>query len=273
MSSQPPRMSVKEIINNGDRIHIIGYIRVSTDDQAGGIETQKAVIRKKIEETESKYPEVNYHLVDFIVDEGVSGDSDPEYRDGFSELLTRITLSQGTGKPIKEVWVQNSDRIARNVDFLGHARVILKRLKCMLQDCSQEVQLPGEGQTKGVLLTRILDAMAEQELLKYREKAREGRERRVEEGKAITRPPLGYKVDQETEKIVVDEETKQIVKEIYDAYYHNGALPTQLANHYKLSRARVYYILRNRIYTTGEIRYGRHKQYTEPICPEFEKYQ
>ncbi len=252
---------------------ILGYVRVSTGDQAGGIETQKQVIISKIHEVEEKFPTISYEIVDFIIDENISGDSDILSRDGFNQMVSLIKTFQGSANLITEIWVQSRDRIARDVDLLGYATYTLKRLGCIIQDCTQDVALLGKEDTREKLLTRIFDALSEQELSRYREKARLGRERRVKSGQAITRPPLGYRINPETKKIVVDETKKQIVREIFEAYFIHNILPSQLSSHYKLSRSTIYNILKNKIYTTGEIKYGRFKQHTEPICSDFAQFQ
>lgn len=270
-----PHKSVKDKVINSSDEHcrqIIGYIRVSTADQAGGVETQKKFILDKIKEVEERNPNITYSIVEFIVDESVPGDTDIDSRKGFSQLLSLIQLYKGSGKPIKEVWVQNRDRIARDVDLLGYASYTLRKYGCYIQDCSQDISPLEQENNREKLITRIFDAMSEQELIKYREKARLGRERRVHSGKAITRPPLGYKIDTSTNSIIIDEEKESIIRGIYEAYYKQNALPSQIASHYNMSKSTVYYILKNKIYSTGEIRYGKFTQKTEPICPEYNEY-
>ena len=262
-----PHKSVKDkVMNSSDEQcrQIIGYIRVSTADQAGGVETQKKLILDKIKEVEERNPNITYSIVEFIVDENVPGDTDIDSRKGFSQLLSLIQLHKGSGKPIKEVWVQNRDRIARDVDLLGFASYTLRKYGCYIQDCSKDISPLEQENNREKLITRIFDAMSEQ--------ARLGRERRVHSGKAITRPPLGYKIDTSTNSIIIDEEKESIIRGIYEAYYKQNALPSQIASHYNMSKSTVYYILKNKIYSTGEIRYGKFTQKTEPICPEYNEY-
>src|SRR3954453_2736111 len=88
--------------------NVVGYIRVSTEEQAAtghGLEVQERAIRSFCESQD-------YDLVEIISDAGVSGAKRPEDRDGFRRVLE---LAAAGGFSILLVW--KFDRLARNPLF------------------------------------------------------------------------------------------------------------------------------------------------------------
>lgn len=235
-------------------VHAVGYLRVSTDEQSSGIETQKAVINQYIDELESKDPAVQRYVSKFFVDENVSGDSDPEFRTGFKNLLDYINKSKQTNS-VNEVWVQTRDRLSRDIDYLGHITILLKR---------ENIQICAVDDDKEEIVRRVKDILGAEELKKYREKAREGRKRRIKEKKAMTRAPFGYKINGEG-RLEIDEEKRLIVEQIFSMIDQGVRIKT-IAERFNLSQSGIYYIRNNAIYRTGEVRWGGKVVYTvEPI--------
>ncbi len=190
-----------------------------------------------------------------FVDENVSGDSDPEFRTGFKQMLSYIKDCMLTDNPVNEVWVQTRDRLSRDIDYLGHITILLKRANvtiCSVEDDKEEI------------VRRVRDILGAEELKKYREKAKEGRSRRIRDEKAMTRAPFGYKIDQDG-KFIVDEEKRIIVQQIF-AMIKQGVRIKTIAERFGLSQSGVYYIRNNPIYQTGEVKWGSKVVYkVEPL--------
>ncbi|MHA1865617.1 MAG: recombinase family protein [Candidatus Heimdallarchaeaceae archaeon] len=217
-------------------INVICYLRVSTADQESGLGTQEEVIRQKIKS-------VGYrHIIETFIDEEVSGDSHVEERPGFKKMLEFIRTynKNNAGDPIREVWVQTRDRISRQVDMLGYATVILR---------SFGVEIRATEESQEQLVTRIYDILGEEELKKYREKRKYGIKRRIGEQKIMSRPPLGYKI--ENGKLVVDEEMRPKLIEIFQMFEDNATMST-ISNKFGIPRSTLAYMRKNPIYRTGE---------------------
>lgn len=86
----------------------VGYVRVSTDEQASigyGMEAQEKAIRAFAESQ-------GYELIDVIKDAGISGATKPEDRPGFLKVLQ---LAEKKAFSVLLVW--KFDRLARNLAY------------------------------------------------------------------------------------------------------------------------------------------------------------
>ncbi|MHA1667477.1 MAG: recombinase family protein [Candidatus Heimdallarchaeaceae archaeon] len=217
-------------------VNVVIYVRVSTADQESGRDTQIDVINKKISS-------VGYrHVLETFIDEDVSGDSHVEERPAFRKMLEYIRThnSQHPEDPIREVWVQTRDRIAREVDMLGYASVVLR---------SVGVEIRATEESEELLVTRIYDLLGEEELKKYKQKRMYGIKRRIQEQKIMSRPPFGYKI--QNGKLVVDEEVRPKLVEIFQMFEDNVTMST-ISNKYNIPRSTLAYLRKNPIYRTGE---------------------
>ena len=231
-------------------IPVLIYSRASTNDQESGISTQIDVVTKKIES-------LGYRsIIKTFTDEGVSGDISPEERPAFKELLnfTKDFNLQNPSGPIKEVWVQTRDRIARDVDYLGYATILLRKL------C---VEILSTEDNDSNLKKRIYDVLGEEELIKTRLKSEQGIERRLKEEKVMSRAPYGYKIIDG--KLVVDEELRPLIIEIFRMFDNNYSY-SKISHKVKIPTSTLSYMLRNPIYRTGEYLFRAKLAYrVEPI--------
>ena len=231
-------------------IPVLVYSRASTNDQESGINTQIDVITKKIESLGFR------SIIKTFTDEGVSGDILPEERPAFQEMLDFIQHSKNINpeQSIKEVWVQTRDRIARNVDYLGYATILLRKL------C---VEIHSTKDDDSNLKKRIYDVMGEEELRKTRLKSEQGIERRLKEEKVMSRAPYGYKIIDG--KLVVDEELRPLIIEIFRMFDNNSSY-SRIGHKFKLPTSTLSYMVRNPIYRTGEYLFrGKVAYRVEPI--------
>ena len=225
-------------------VNVVTYVRVSTADQESGRDTQFDVIDKKIKT-------VGYrHILEQFIDEDVSGDSHVEERPGFKRMLKFISdyNSQKPEDPIREVWVQTRDRISREVDMLGYATILLR--------------------SKGVEIraTEESEEIGEEELKKYRQKRMYGIKRRIQDEKIMSRPPIGYKI--ENGKLIIDEEMRPKLVEIFQMFEDNVTMST-ISNKYDIPRSTLAYLRKNPIYKTGEYYWkGKMVYQVEPIIKE-----
>ena len=107
------------------------YVRTSTTDQESSLETQVDVMERKIKTLGWR------NIVESFVDEGVPGDSYFEEGPAFKAMTSFIEYfnKQNPRDPIKEVWVQTRDSIARDVvcwvmlrSFLRNSEQVLVHL-------------------------------------------------------------------------------------------------------------------------------------------------
>ncbi len=234
-------------------VNVVTYVRVSTADQESGRDTQSDVIEKKIQS-------IGYrHILEHFIDEDVSGDSHVEERPGFKNMLNFIAThnAQRPEDPIREVWVQTRDRISREVDMLGYASVLLR---------SKGVEIRATEESEEMLVTRIYDLLGEEELKKYRQKRMYGIKRRIQDQKIMSRPPIGYKI--ENGKLVIDEEMRPKLVEIFQMFEDNVTMST-ISNKYDIPRSTLAYLRKNPIYRTGEYYWkGRIVYQVEPVIKD-----
>jgi len=236
-------------------IPILVYSRASTNNQESGISTQIDVITKKIESLGFR------SIIKTFIDEGVSGDISPEERPAFKELLkfTKDFNLQNSSGPIKEVWVQTRDRIARDVDYLGYTAILLRKL------C---VEILSTEDDDSNLKKRIYDVMGEEELRKTRLKSEQGIERRLKDEKVMSRAPYGYKIIEG--KLVVDEELRSLIIEIFRMFDNNYSY-SRISHKFKIPTSTLSYMVRNPIYRTGEYLFrGKVAYRVEPIIGTLE---
>jgi len=234
-------------------LNVIVYIRVSTADQTSGRDTQEDVIGKKIKS-------IGYrHVLETFIDEDVSGDSHVEERPGFKQMINFI-IDYNRSRPedpVREVWVQTRDRISREVDMLGYASVVLR---------SNGVEIRATEESDEMLVTRIYDLLGEEELKKYRQKRMYGIKRRIQDNKIMSRPPIGYKI--EDGKLIIDEEMQPKLVEIFQMFEDNVTMST-ISNKFDIPRSTLAYLRKNPIYKTGEYFWkGRVVYQVEPIIKE-----
>ncbi|MHA1827285.1 MAG: recombinase family protein, partial [Candidatus Heimdallarchaeaceae archaeon] len=216
-------------------IRCVIYTRTSTADQESGLETQIDDVSAKI------YQAGEREIVRIIKDEDCPGDSDPEYREGFKELLKLAENGE-----IDEVWCQSRDRLSRDVDILGYIRILLKK---------KDIQIVCLDDEDNKAFARIKDLFGEMELAKYREKRYKGMLRRIKEQKVMSRPPFGYTVD-ERGGLVIDEEKRGLIRRLFSEFDNPFASLKTLSIKYNIPVSTLRNIRSNPIYRTGEVRWA-----------------
>jgi site-specific DNA recombinase len=240
----------------------VGYCRVSTSDQSKNglsMEVQADMCKTTMEGD-------GVTVVEIIKDEGKSGGS--LKRDGIKKVMEMVAKNE-----IGYVYTVHSDRIARNtLDYLNFRELLRKNdveLKCMYQP------IQDDSATSRTMDT-VMASFNEMHRLLTSEKVRETLNKKAKAGYFPSTPPPGYKnidnpdegVGRLAKKIVVqDPETVPFVKEFYKLYstgnfnvydlgdimYEKGLRSRRGG---KLTRSRLYDLLRNRFYL-GEVHWGK----------------
>ena len=148
---------------------IYGYIRVSTDDQALGLEAQRGAIL-------AKFPDAIIEA-----DQGVGG-ADPE-RPAFAKIVE--LLGQGD-----TVVVVRRDRLARDTMLAAMFDREVERRGARL--LSLEGATTDANDPSSILLRRVLDAVAEFERAMIRARTRAALMARKSQGKRIGAVPFGF---------------------------------------------------------------------------------
>jgi len=110
---------MKKPIKNKELTKLVGYCRVSTDNQKeeGTIEIQEKALKQYTEKN-------NFELIKIFKDEGVSGSSELENRAGLAELFNFIETNEG----IEGVLIFKLDRLARDLYIQEH---LIKKLELL----------------------------------------------------------------------------------------------------------------------------------------------
>ncbi|MEW5937894.1 MAG: recombinase family protein [Candidatus Thermoplasmatota archaeon] len=228
---------------------VVVYARVSTKEQEKEetIETQIDKLTPLIHQSGER------EILRIVKDEDVSGDTEPEQRKHFPEVLGMAESGE-----FDELWIASRDRLARDVDIAGYIRTLLKRhgVRVVALDDSDEKTFD-----------RFKDVLSEMELDKYRRKRMDGIERAMREKRILQRPPFGYKA--EDKRLVVDERCRGIVIALHKDFKDPQMSLKKLSQKYNLPPSLIQRIRANPIYTTGEVRWqGRTIYNVEPIVKE-----
>ena len=249
----------------------IGYIRVSTEQQAGddkyGIESQKSAILT--------YADKNgYCVVDWKVDE-ISGTSDD--RPAFNEILDGNVI---TNPPIEAVIAFKTDRIARDTKIYFYYLYVLEKRGIKLLSTQEDFV---EGSEFANIYRSLILFVAEQERRNIALRTGRGRSSKAQcGGYSGGKAPFGYKV--ENGRLVINEAESKIVEIIF-AERAKGASKLSIAEKLndlgyrsrkggRLYDTNVRSILDNEMLYHGYYRYGNMKNWVkgvhEPILKDEE---
>jgi DNA invertase Pin-like site-specific DNA recombinase len=160
-------------------MNAVGYLRVSTDEQAesrAGLEAQLHALREHCRRH-------GMNLVATFSDEGISGAAPLDKRPGLLDAVNAVTRGA-------QLLVAKRDRLARDVVACAVVeRMVAKR-------GGRVVSVAGEGtdsdDATSVLMRRIVDAFAEHERLVIAARTRAALQAKRRRGERAGRLPLGY---------------------------------------------------------------------------------
>lgn len=203
-------------------MRLLGYCRYSSDHQSQvSIEIQKKYIEAFCEQN-------GYELVQVYADYAKSG-SNTVGRDAFNEMYERVM----NDPEIDGIVAHKIDRAARHAT---HSVMLAEELYSIGKEIFFVNEKPTKGLTKESKLNlTVCSAIAEFELAAITERTQNGIHHKAIEGGFLGgNPPLGYRKDEATGKLLVVQEQAKIVQEIFDMYVNQrlgyGSIAKNLNN-------------------------------------------
>ncbi len=234
----------------------VGYIRVSTDSQAGpdayGAASQQADIQAYADKQKLE-------IVGWYEDLGVSGVD--EDRDGLNELLHNH--ASVTNTDIEYVIVAKSDRLARDIQLYYYYKFVLRRRGVDLISVNDDYSTVGQF---GVVMESLTMFIAEQERATIARRTGQGRKQKARRGGySGGKPAFGYKAVEG--RLMVDFEEATVVQNIYRLREEEGKTLNQIANWLNTAGYRtrngkdflygqIYSVLNNRRFYEGDYKYS-----------------
>ena len=221
----------------------VAYARFSSDLQREeSIEAQTRAIQQ--------YCDANgFVLLTVFADRGISGTSDK--RPEFQKMISTATKGD-----VDAVIVHKLDRFARNRYDSAFYKNILKKNNVKLISVLENLQDSPES----VILESVIEGMNEYYSLNLSREVRKGLQENALECKVTGGPPaLGYSVDRNTQKYIINEYEAEAVRLIFrmylEGYSYTEIIDTLNAKGYRTRRGipfaknSLYAILRNERYT------------------------
>lgn len=221
----------------------IAYARFSSDLQREeSIEAQTRAIQQ--------YCDANgFVLLTVFADRGISGTSDK--RPEFQKMISMATKGD-----VDAVIVHKLDRFARNRYDSAFYKNILKKNNVKLISVLENLQDSPES----VILESVIEGMNEYYSLNLSREVRKGLQENALECKVTGGPPaLGYSVDRNTQKYIINEYEAEAVRLIFrmylEGYSYTEIIDTLNTKGYRTRRGipfaknSLYAILRNERYT------------------------
>ena len=221
----------------------IAYARFSSDLQREeSIDAQLRAIRQYCDEHD-------FVLLATYADKGISGTSDN--RPDFQKMIATATKGE-----VDAVIVHKLDRFARNRYDSAFYKNILKKNNVKLISVLENLQDSPES----VILESVIEGMNEYYSLNLSREVRKGLQENALECKVTGGPPaLGYSVDRNTQKYIINEYEAEAVRLIFrmylEGYSYTEIIDTLNNKGYRTRRGipfaknSLYAILRNERYT------------------------
>jgi site-specific DNA recombinase len=242
-------------------INVLGYIRVSTHEQAEegfSLEAQEAEIKKHCLQN-------NYNLLGIFCDAGVTGTS-LEKRKEFQRMLSIIPKGREVyGEDIHGVLVWKLSRLSRKMTHLVNVLEYLESNNTFLKLIGEGIDTSTPAGKSFIYMAGIFAEMERENIVTA---CRLGMKQRAKNGKWNGGKVLGYETNNEKELEIVEDEAK-IVREIFRLFTEEGWGYKKIASHLNYQGLKtlknkdwsinsVKQILDNPLYA-GYIRWGKYK--------------
>lgn len=190
-----------------------GYIRVSTVEQS----LKGLSIETQISEIENYAKQNNMKLEDMYIDRGITARKQLERRVEFMRMMEDVR----SGK-IEHIIVLRLDRFFRNTyDYHKMMNEYLMPNNC---DWSAVKEQYSTATTNGRLMINLRLAIAEQECDTDSDRIKDVQKHRVSEGYIISGGAVALGLKIENKRIVKNENTNHIAKEIFDYFELHGSI-------------------------------------------------
>jgi DNA invertase Pin-like site-specific DNA recombinase len=233
------------------------YIRVSTEEQVIhglSIETQKDTLTEYAKDN-------NFEIVDYYVDSGKTARKGINNRLELQRLLEDIKKNK-----IDLIIFTKLDRWFRNVRDYHKVQEILENNKVHWKTILESYDT---STSNGRLHINIMLSVAQDEADRTSERIKVVFQNKLKNGEAISGSlPLGYKILDK--KVMIDEKTAPIAKDIFDLYYYHQSqtrVLKEIINKYNINLCdkTIYRILHNKIYIGS---YRGYTNFCEPLIDE-----
>ena len=166
------------------KLRLVGYVRVSTDDQA----TNGVSLDAQRERIQAHAIAHACELVGIEHDEGVSGKVPPRKREGLGRALKAVDAGEADGLVFLKL-----DRLSRSVRDILEIAEEARRGGWHLVSVQESIDT---STAAGKMILTVLAALAEMEREQIGERTRMGMDQVAREGRArSSRLPFGYRVD------------------------------------------------------------------------------
>lgn len=241
-----------------DKIKCAIYARVSTDKQGDSVENQISQATEFISRLGDEY-ELDEECI--FIDNAVSG----YYTSVFEREAMKQAIDYAKKGKYKVLVFKEISRVGRdkqeNPAIVGMFEQYGIRVIAINDNY--------DSLNKDNITFDILSVLSEQESKKTSVRVSSARKQKALRGQWSGEPPIGYKVDPETKKLVIDEKTRHIPEAIFDLYVNNGFGTFRIAqylnakqwltkNNREWSRKTVTDVLKNQAYI-GNVVYGMRK--------------
>lgn len=227
------------------------YTRVSTEEQA-----KKGISLLAQEDALKSYCKTyNYEIYKIYRDKGKSA-KDIAHRPEMMQLL-----KDAESKKFGVILIYKLDRFSRSLKDLILTIEKLKKWDIDFISLQDRVETTSAS---GKLMFHIISAFAEFERDIIGERTKFGMEKKAKYGAITNRAPLGY--DIRNKKLVVDQEKKEKVNEIFNYFFNNRVSLNKLAKKYGYTVRGIKKLLKNKTYI-GMVQYDKswNKGIHEPI--------
>ncbi|MDO4556495.1 MAG: recombinase family protein, partial [Lachnospiraceae bacterium] len=180
---------------------VVAYARFSSDNQRSeSIDAQLRAIRKFCEDN-------NYNILTCYVDEAKSATTDR--RPAFQEMIDDAVKGE-----FEKIVIHKLDRFARNRKDSIVYKALLKEYGVEVVSVTE----PLSSSPESVILESVLEGMAEYYSLNLSREVKKGQKENALQCKTIGgTPPLGYDVDKNTLKFVINEHEATAVRYIFQS--------------------------------------------------------
>lgn len=208
------------------------YVRVSTEEQA-----RQGVSLAAQEEALQNYAKaLGYNLFRIYKDEGKSG------KDIKGRPQMQALLSDAQAHRFQAIFIYKLDRFSRSLRDLIETIEKLKNWDIDFISLQDKIETTSAS---GKLMFHIISAFAEFERNVTSERTKFSMDKKVRDGRPITRAPYGYKMDS---KNLVPSENSYLINEIFQDFLNQNISLTQLAKKYGFSVNGLKKVLTNQTY-------------------------
>ena len=193
---------------------------------------------------------------------GSSMSIDERDRPKLGELLRRVQEYEYDG-----ILVTDADRLSRDMEHSAYIKKLLTNygVKLITTTKVYDYNLQEDD-----LMSDMMAIIAKQEYVNTKKRLLRGKKAAAKEGRWLGRPPMGYKINHETKRLVIDEEHAPTIREIFRLYNEEGLSTVSIANQFNFDgiltphqkpycKARIGEILKNEAYI-GNAVYGKTTQ-------------